>query len=443
MERSVAPPPTEPPRDAVERMAAATPPKPAKGLAWFVARRYLASRRKGRFLSLITLIATGGIALGVTALITVIAVMTGLQRDLQGKILGSNPHVYVFESARGLRLTQWSSLRPRVLAIDGVQAAQPFVSTQVAFTQDAQFAQTGMLFGIRTDWDGPAMTDVERELRAGTLSLGPTRSGLPGALLGTGLASKLLVGEGDTLVVAAFENLKTDAFGNPTPATRLFEVTGTFRTGMYDYDNEYAYVPMEAAQVLLEMSGETVTGMAVNGTDPWLARELSDRLQLELGPPFYTYNWMDLNGSLFSALKLEKLAMGVILFLIVLVAAFNIISTLIMVVTDKTREIGILKAMGMTDGTVLRVFVLQGLTIGLIGTALGTLGGIALVNIIDRYKIIDLPPDVYFVDTLPVALDPLDLAMIVAASVLIAFVATIYPARQAARLQPVDAIRHE
>lgn len=412
-------------------------------LSWFVARRYLASRRKGRFLSLITLIAVGGIAVGVTALITVIAVMTGLQRDLQSKILGSNPHIYVFEPGQGLRIGHWRQIMPQVLAVDGVVAAQPFVSTQVAFTQDASYARAGMLFGIDPNVASEPMSIVERDVREGRLSLDRTQSGLPPIIVGQGLASLLLISEGDTLVLFAAENIKADALGYPTPVTRAFEVTGIFRSGMFEYDNEHAYTRLTVAQDMLDLPPDTVTGLAVNIADAWEAREIADRLSLALGPPFYTNNWMDLNSNLFSALKLEKLAMGIILFLIVLVAAFNIISTLIMVVTDKTREIGILKAMGMTDRMVLRVFVLQGLTIGIIGTALGALGGIALVNIIGRYKIIDLPADVYFVDTLPVALDPLDFALIVLLSVLVAFTATMYPARQAARLLPVEAIRHE
>jgi lipoprotein-releasing system permease protein len=413
-----------------------------RGLSWFVARRYLASRRKGRFLSLITVISVGGIAVGVTALITVIAVMTGLQRDLQDKILGSNPHVYVFEPGRGLQLGRWQDVLPRVMEISGVEAAEPFVSTQVAFTQDANYARTGMLFGIETRAAKP-MTQVQRDLSSGELSFGPTRSGLPGILLGSGLAGAMLVGEGDTLIVAAFENLKIDALGYPSPVTRLFEVTGVFRTGMYEYDNEYAYTELAVAQNLLDLPTDTVTGLAVNGINPWDADDLANRVQRDLGLPYYTQNWMYLNSSLFSALKLEKLAMFVILCLIVLVAAFNIISTLIMVVTDKTREIGILKAMGMTDRMVLRVFVLQGLTIGLIGTALGALGGLGLVDALRRYKFIELPADVYFVDSLPVQLDVADFGAIVLLSIVISFVATIYPARQAARLLPVEAIRHE
>jgi lipoprotein-releasing system permease protein len=413
-----------------------------RSLEWFVARRYLASRRKGRFLSLITLIAVGGITVGVMALITVIAVMTGLQRTLQASILGSSPHVYVFEAGQGFRLGRWQQLLEKVQARADVVSAGPFVMTQVGVLRDINYAQTGVLYGIDPTLAPVPMTVVEERIREGTLAFRPT-AGLPGIIVGAGLAAKLGVVAGDTVVVAALENIRLDSFGVPSPAIRQFEVTGIVRTGMYEYDNQNLYTELAPAQDLLGLARDTVSGLAVNVADPWQADVIAGRLYADLGPPYWTDNWMKLNASLFSALKLEKLAMGVILFLIVLVAAFNIISTLIMVAADKTREIGILKAMGMTDRMVLRIFVLQGVAIGLIGTALGAIGGIALVNLLDRYQLVDLPPDVYFIETLPVALDVRDFVMIVLASMVIAFVATIYPARQAARLMPVEAIRHD
>ena len=415
-----------------------------KRLEWYIARRYLASRRRGRFLSLITIIAIGGVFLGVTALITVIGVMTGLQQDLRGKILGSNPHVYVFDSGRALRLGDWRRVLPRVQEIHGVVAAEPFVMTSVGVIPlGVSYLQPGNLIGFDYRFAPEPMTVVERELRAGTLAFGPTVSGLPGAILGSGLAQKLGVLPADTIVVASFENLRIDALGMPQPRLRQFEVVSTFRSGMYEYDNQNVYVELAAAQEVLGVPADTVTGLWVNIADPFEAPDVAQTLYVELGHQFFIDNWINLNGSLFSALKLEKLAMEVILFMIVLVAAFNIVSTLVMVVADKTREIGILKGMGLTSRSVLRIFMMQGVTIGLVGTALGALGGLGLVHLLDRYQLISLPGDVYFIETLPVALELRDFVLIVLLSVAVAFLATIYPARQASRLLPVEAIRHE
>ncbi|MBX6362954.1 MAG: ABC transporter permease [Gemmatimonadetes bacterium] len=414
-----------------------------KRLDWYIARRYLASRRRGRFLSLITVIAVGGVLLGVMALITVIAVMTGLQRDLQEKILGTNPHIFVFEQGQGFRMGHWREVYARVKDQPGVVAAEPFIMTQVGVTAGSDYAQPGTLYGIDATASRVPMTTIEAQIRSGKLSLQPTRSGLPGVLVGRKLADKLGLLAGDTVTMASFESIKRGPLGDIVPRLRQFEVTGLFTTGMYEYDTQNLYASIPAVQELLGIGPDTVSGIAVNVRDPWHASAVGDTISRRLGFPYWTTDWMTLNQTLFSALKLEKLAMGVILFLIVLVAAFNIITQLIMVVTDKTREIGILKSMGMTDATVLRIFMLQGLAIGVIGTLLGAIGGLGLVWLLGKYHFISLPGDVYFIDTLPVALDPLDVLAIVALSVLVAFAATIYPARQASRLLPVEAIRHE
>ncbi len=411
-------------------------------LEWYIARRYLSSRRQGRFLSLITLIAVGGIFLGVMALITVIAVMSGLQEDLQAKILGSNPHVFIFEQGASFRMDDWRAVADSVRRDPAVVAAEPFVMSQVGITANGEYAQFGTLYGVDPSFSKRPMTEVEKQIDSGQLAFGPTKSGLPGILVGSRLAGRVGVLPGDVVTIGTMENLKRGPLGDIVPTLRQFEVTGTFTTGMYEYDNQNMYVRLEAAQKFLDM-GDKVSGLAVNVRDPWHAERTARAIERRLDPRYFAQDWMSLNASLFSALKLEKMAMAVILFLIVVVAAFNIISTLIMVVTDKTREIGILKAMGMTDRSVLRIFVLQGLTIGLIGTVLGAVGGVALVGLLHRYHFISLPGDVYFIDTLPVALEPRDLAVILLASVVIAFAATIYPARQASRLLPVEAIRHE
>jgi lipoprotein-releasing system permease protein len=257
------------------------------------------------------------------------------------------------------------------------------------------------------------------------------------------MAARLQLFTGDTLIVVSMENLRPDMLGGLSPTLRLFEVTGTFTTGMYEYDSKNLYTSISAAQDLLGLPDTVISGLGVRTTNPDDATEIGEALSDRLGYPYYVESWITTNRALFSALKLEKIVMGLILFLIVLVAAFNIVSTLVMVVSDRTREIGILKAMGMTGGGILRVFVLQGAWIGLIGTALGTTFGVVLCWLLDTYEIIKIPPDVYFVDRLPVSLQASDLALIVAASVVIAFAATIYPSLQAARLQPVEAIRHD
>jgi lipoprotein-releasing system permease protein len=413
-------------------------------LDWYIARRYLASRRKGAFVSLITIIAVGGVFVGVAALIIVIAVMTGLQQDLQAKIVGMNPHVYVFQQASGgFRMPDWRPAVEVAREAPEAVAVEPFVMTQVGvFVEGTDYMQPGTAFGIDTDSDGPALIELQDDIRAGTLSFGPTLTGYPPLLMGRRLAEKMNVYPGDTVVVGSFENIKSDPNGNLIPTLRKFEVTDRFSTGMYEYDSNYLYIPLAAAQELLEL-GDGVSGVGLTVRDPWRADETARWIDEQLEWPYYTNDWVHLNSALFGALKLEKWAMGVILFLIVVVAAFNIISTLIMVVADKTREIGILKSMGMKDRTVLRIFMQQGLAIGVVGTGLGTGLGLFLVWLLDTYEFIELPGDVYFLDTLPVALDPLDLVMIVALSVLVAFVATIYPARQASRLEPVEAIRHE
>ena len=414
-------------------------------LDWFIARRYLGSRNRGQLLSFITWIALGGVTVGVCALVVVIGVMTGMQNDLREKILGTSPHVVLLQHGSALRMNDWEQVLDTVKGVDGVVAAAPFILSNVSIYRRS-YSQPADLYGISLDHAGPAVTDMEAKVREGESNLSdPTESGFPPLVLGARLAERMQVFKGDTLTLIAFENLSVGTMGTPMPAIRQFEVTGTFETGMYDYDIRNVYSPLGDVQELLGIDDENlVSGIGIRTDDPWTATESAGRILNALGVyPYFAESWITNNRSLFSALKLEKLAMGLILFLIVLVAAFNIVSTLVMVVVDRTREIGILKSMGMTNRQVLRVFVLQGAWIGLIGTAVGTTAGLILSYLLDRYQLIKIPPDVYFVDRLPVDLNPSDVLLIVGASVLVAFAATIYPARQASRLLPVEAIRHE
>lgn len=413
-------------------------------LEWFIARRYLSSRRGAKFLSLITLIAIGGVFVGVMALIVVTSVMTGLQTDLRDKILGTNPHIWVTTYGDGMEMQGWEGPLSRVSEVEGVAAVAPFVQSEVALGTPGTgaYAEAAILRGIDASGEGPAVTDIVAQIRSGEYQLGETESGYPPLLLGKALADRFAAYPGRVVRVISFQGVQLSPLGTLAPPMRNFEVVGTFETGMYEYDNSFMYTTLAAAQDLVGL-GDGVTGLEVRVPDPMEADVVGRRIEDELGFPYRSQDWKTLNSSLFSALQLEKLAMQIILLLIVVVAAFNIISTLVMVVADKTREIGILKSMGLRSAQVQRVFLLQGVVIGTVGSTLGALSGLFILFILDRYELIHIPGDVYFIDRLPVAFDPLDISVVLISSMIISFLATLYPARQAARLYPVDAIRHE
>lgn len=413
-----------------------------RALHWFLARRYLSSRRGRGFLSLITLIAIGGVSVGVMALIVVIGVMSGLQTDLREKILGANAHGMVLEIGESVRMESWESVLRKVTEDPDVVGAAPFIYTEVGLNvPGGSYSEGAVLRGVSNDSVSLSITEVDEHLTSGTMPFVETESGRPGIVLGTTLADRLNLYPGKTVTVVSFQGAELTPTGIQ-PQMRLYEVTGLFETGLYQYDTKFAYVELESAQTLLRM-GRAVTGVEFNVRDPWHSAEVAARLRDALGFPYSVDDWQRQNASLFSALKLEKFAMGIILLLIVLVASFNIVSTLIMVVTDKVREIGIMRAMGLTASGITRVFVLQGVVIGLVGTTVGTAMGLVLSWLLDRYQFITLPGDVYFIDHLPVDTNLLDVGLIVAASLSIAFIATIYPARRASEYTPVEAIRHE
>ncbi len=388
-------------------------------------------------MNLITIIAIGGVCVGVMALIVVVGVMSGLQQELRDRILGTNPHIMVLTYGEGLRLDGWEIPLAEVRLDADVKVAEPFVYSEVLIFQDVNYQQGMALRGVT----GESAERLAGQLVAGSFAFVDTNSGLPGIVLGFRLANRLLVFSGDTVSLVSGHGAQLTPAGF-IPKFKKFEVVGLFKSGMYEYDNQMGYVSLATAQELLGL-GEAVTGLALWVRDPWIADAVAERLEAALAYPYTLRDWKGMNEGLFSALKLEKMAMTLILLLIVLVAAFNIVSTLIMVVTDKTREIGILRSMGMTAKRILRVFMLQGLAIGVAGTSMGVAGGVLLSWTIDHFGLISLPGGVYLIDRLPITLNPLDLVLIAVASVLISFVATIFPSRQASRLAPVEAIRHE
>ncbi len=407
------------------------------GFEWYLASRYLSARSSSRFMNLITIIAIGGVCVGVMALIVVVGVMSGLQQELRDRILGTNPHIMVLTYGEGLRLDGWEIPLAEVRLDADVKVAEPFVYSEVLIFQDVNYQQGMALRGVT----GESAERLAGQLVAGSFAFDDTSSGLPGIVLGFRLANRLLVFSGDTVSLVSGHGAELTPAGF-IPKFKKFEVVGLFKSGMYEYDNQMGYVSLATAQELLGL-GEAVTGLALWVRDPWIADAVAERLEAALAYPYTLRDWKGMNEGLFSALKLEKMAMTLILLLIVLVAAFNIVSTLIMVVTDKTREIGILRSMGMTAKRILRVFMLQGLAIGVAGTSMGVAGGVLLSWTIDHFGLISLPGGVYLIDRLPITLNPLDLVLIAVASVLISFVATIFPSRQASRLAPVEAIRHE
>jgi len=321
-----------------------------------------------------------------------------------------------------------------------VVAAAPFVMTKAIVSGGHKFNDGAFVMGITPADVGKPVTTIREFATAGDFTFRTPDGKRRGAVLGERLANRLSVYPGVDSVTLTTIGDVSPVTGTYVPKEMKLEVTGVFNTGMYEYDNQYLFVSLDVAQELAGL-GADVTGLEVATTDRWIASEVGASLAKRLGYPYRTEDWQAQNNSLFQALRLEKLGMSLILMLVILVAAFNIVGTLTMVVADKTKEIGILRAMGMTAASIRRIFLAQGIMIGVVGTALGLLLGLVTAVALDTYKLIPLNPEVYFIDHLPVARQPLDIAVTVVASLLIAAAATIYPALQASRLLPVEAMR--
>lgn len=409
-----------------------------------IAWRYLRSRRGSRLLSFISVIAVAGVAVGVSALIVILGVMNGLQTDLREKILVGSPDIRVLTYGEQLRMEDWPRALEKIRALPGVVEAAPFVISQGLASAGNGHHEAVTIAGIIPGDSGSAqVTSIRDHARGGDFSFRTADSAQRGVVLGRLLAERLNAFPGAQLtIVTAGGGIASPLFGGLMPRFFEYEVTGIFETGMYEYDNGYVYMDLAAAKLLAGLD-TAVTGIEVRATDRWAAPSVAGVIDSALGFPYRTMDWQQQNSSLFRALKLEKLGMSVILALIIMVAAFNIVSTLTMVVRDKTREIGILKAMGMRAASIRRIFLLQGVFIGTAGTGLGLLLGVGTGYAIERWKLIALDASVYFIDHLPVRMEAFDIGLIVALSVGVAVLATLHPAASAARLFPIEAIRSE
>ncbi|MDR3567126.1 MAG: lipoprotein-releasing ABC transporter permease subunit [Syntrophobacteraceae bacterium] len=411
------------------------------GFEFFISIRYLLAKRRQTFVSLISFISIAGVGVGVTALIVVLAVMNGFHADLRNRILGVTAHVNITSYAGSI--SSYKEAMSKVDRQSGVVESTPYIYAPVMMS--ANRSSGAILYGI-DPFSASKVIRLQQNLIEGKLadltqSL-DKKSGksYPGIILGSELASSLGVRVGDYLTIISPTGRLTPM--GQAPRSELFEVVGLVRSGMYDYDSTLAYIDLPVAQQFLGM-GDSVTGMEVRVRDIYKAGEIAKALKKSLGYPFYVTDWIKMNSNFFSALKLEKTVMFVILTLIILVASFNIVSSLTMLVMEKGRDIAILKAMGATTASIRKIFVMEGFLIGTCGTVLGLLGGSVLCDLLKRYKFIELPQDVYHISTLPVKMEASDLALIALSAICISLVATLYPSRKAAGLDPAEALKYE
>ena len=404
-------------------------------LELFIAKKYLKAKRKEGFISLITFLSVAGVALGVMALVVVIAVMSGAETDFRKRILGFEPHMLVMSYGGGF--DQYAPMLESFKKIPGTTDMSPILFGQAMIRTRGSLSGV-MVRGIDPVAGAPLIQGYDADALSDLLSNPEPGSGLPGIILGESLARSVGVSTGDKVILMSARGIVSPL--GQIPSMKRFMVVGTFRSGMTEYDSLLAYARLDQVQSLVGEKGKiSAIGLWVN--DVFGVKKIKDKYFSSLEYPFYIRDWMDINQSLFSALKLEKTAMFIILTLIILVAAFNIASALIMMVMEKTKDIAVLKAMGASNSLIQRIFMLQGMMIGCVGTLVGTIAGIVICWFLKKYDFIRLP-EAYPFSTLPVQLEAGDVVIIAISALLICFVSTLYPARKAAGMDPVEAMRY-
>ncbi len=414
----------------------------------FIGLRYLKAKRKQFFISIITIISIAGVFLGVMALIIVLAVMNGFETDIKEKILGTYSHIILLKYGEE-GISQYSALIEQVKGYKKVVSASPFIYNQVMLTSKTNVSGV-VIRGIDPN-SAVEVTNIGRALKEGSLSDLKPQGGtetIAGIIIGRELARHLGAFLNDPITVISPMGTITPM--GMVPRMKQFKVVGIFNVGMYEYDSSLAYISLKEAQRFFDMGG-AVTGIEIKVDDVYKAKEVARVIQRNLGFPYWTKDWMEMNKNLFSALRLEKVIMFIILFLIVFVAAFNIVSTLIMVVMEKNKDIAILKSMGATARSIMKIFIIEGLIIGAVGTILGALSGLlAAINMetiagyVERVLGFEVfPRDVYYLDRFPSEVNPVDVVIIVIIALMLCFLATLYPSWKASNLDPAEALRYE
>jgi lipoprotein-releasing system permease protein len=410
----------------------------------FIGLRYLRARRQETFISLITVISVLGVMIGVMTLNVVMAVMTGFEETLRDRLLGINAHIALLKS--GDQLSEYEELVKQVVKQEGVVAASPAIYGQVMLTSGSRVSGV-VVRGVDPDRVN-AVVDLQRYMKQGSIAGLKQQNSvqvqdrtimLPGVIMGERLAAQLGVFVGSPIQVVS-------PLGSPTaigviPKVRRFVVTGLLNTGMSEIDSTLVFMGLADAQKFFEL-GDAVSNIEIRVNDVNQSREIADRIQLQLGFPYLTEDWTRLWPNLFSALQLEKTVYFLVLLLMVLIGAFNIISTLVMVVMEKRKDIAILMSMGATRASIRKIFLLKGFIIGIVGTTLGLLLGLLVCTLIAQYRF-ELPKDVFLISTVPVRIYFSNFIIVTVASFIVCLLASIYPARQAAKLDPVEIIRYE
>jgi len=423
----------------------------------FVSIRHLSAKKSQKFISLNTWISIAGVGLGVMALIVVIAVMSGFSKDLRDKILGTNSHVVVSNMNRAM-VENYDGILKKVRSVEGVMAAAPFIMNQVMLINGDRVSGI-VVRGIDPEKE-ETVSDLGKNMVSGTVSDLKTKSSFSGEIkgrekknragiiLGKELSRRLGAGVGDIVSMVSPVSRVTPV--GLIPRMKLFKVVGVFESGMYEYDANLSFILLKSAQKFFSMKNG-VSGIEVRVADIEQAGNIASVIQKELGFPYLVRDWMRMNRNLFSALKLEKVVMFIILILITFVAAFNIVSTLFMLVMEKAKEIAILKSMGASCSSIMKIYSYQGLVIGLVGTFLGCAAGFVIVpnlneivsSIESIFGIVAFPSDVYYLDRLPSKIQYMDSFLIIIFSVVICLVASLYPAWRASKLDLVDGLRYE